>query len=479
MFDLNQKTVSEAKIATRKIPADKITPIKILEEMKAKVLLESAYAETGKGKYSIMILKEAFTIYKEKDKYSLLNPNGKKYSIKGIKNDFLSILQEFRNRCPQDQKLYEFPIPLGGIGYLGYEFFEEVEDLKLKEREDERNLYDSAFIFGRNFLIFDHVHDEALIASAFYSGEIENVDLDKELDDIEGQLSVIASKSNENIKIKEKKSVITVNPDNEEKFIKKVEFLKNEIYKGNLFQCVLSRRVEIETEYTPIEAYRNLRMRNPSPYMFFLDFNKFQIFGASPEVMVKIKNDTVTVRPIAGTRRRGSTLAEDLALEKDLKSDIKELAEHLMLIDLARNDVGIVSAGGSVKLTEEMVIERYSDVMHIVSEVQGKLGEQKTINDAIKATFPAGTVTGAPKIQAIKTIDSLEEHKRSVYAGLIGYFEQNGDFDSCITIRTAICKGKKVYLQAGAGIVYDSVPQKEYEETENKMKALRVALNLK
>ncbi|HOV12743.1 MAG TPA: chorismate-binding protein [Spirochaetota bacterium] len=478
MFDLTKKGLNIAKMQAITIPADKITPIKILSEMDTKVLLESAYSETGKGKYSILILKEAFTIYKEKDKYYLKNPNGKKYSVGNVKGGFLQILKEFRDRAPENQNLYEFPIPLGGLGYLGYEYFTEIEDIQFRHNDEKRGFYDCAFIFGRNFLIFDHIHDTALVVSVSYSGEIEEVDLQKEIDEIQSEINRITSENHSYLPTENKKSKITDNPDDKEKFIEKVNFVKNEIYKGNMIQCVLSRRVEIETNYTPLEAYRNLRMRNPSPYMFYLNFNDFVIYGASPEVMVKVKNDKVILRPIAGTRKRGDTLAMDNALENELKNDVKEKAEHLMLVDLGRNDIGVVAAAGSVKVTADMVIERYSDVMHIVSEVEGALSKDKTTEDAIKSTFPAGTVSGAPKIQAIKTIDKLEDYRRNVYAGLIGYFERNGDFDSCIAIRTAISKGNKVWLQAGAGLVYDSIPEKEYEETENKMKALYVALGL-
>jgi len=477
MFDLSKNIQSEARIETRIIPADRLTPIKILEDMKGKVLLETAYAETGKGKYSIILLKEAFTIYKKDNRYYLINPDGKKYLIKAGKKGFLDIIKEFRERAPKNENLYEFPIPLGGIGYLGYNFFEEIEDIKFR-LNDDRGLYDSAFIFGRNFLIYDHLHDQALLISAFYRGEIEEIDLKKELDNIEKEIKEIATKESDYFRYIQKKSIIK-SPNDRESFIEKVKFLKEEIYKGNLLQCVISRRIEIETNLKPIEAYRNLRMHNPSPYIFYFDFNKFQLFGASPEVMVKVNNNKITVRPIAGTRPRGKTMAEDKALENELKNDEKELAEHLMLVDLGRNDVGRVSIGGSVKVKEEMVVEKYSNVMHLVSEVEGILDPEKKVEDVIKATFPAGTVSGAPKIQAIKTLDKIEDYARGPYAGLVGYFDINGNFDSCIIIRSVICKGKTMWLQAGAGIVYDSVPEKEFDETNNKMRALMIALGFK
>lgn len=475
MFDLSKNIQSEAKIATRVIPADKLTPIKILEEMNGKVLLETAYAETGKGKYSIILLKEAFTIYKMNYKYYLINPNGKKYLIKTIKKGFLEILKEFRERAPKNEKLYEFPIPLGGIGYLGYSFFSEIENIEFKLKED-REIYEHAFLFGRNFLIYDHLHDQALLISAFYRGEIEEVDLNKELDKMEEEIKKISQKGENYFSEKKANSVIIANQDDKEKFIKKVEFLKEEIYKGNLLQCVLSRRIEVKSDLTSIDAYRNLRMHNPSPYMFYFDFNTFQLFGASPELMVKVTNNKISVKPIAGTRHRGKTIAEDKNLEIELKNDPKELAEHLMLVDLGRNDLGKVSIGGSVRVTEKMVVERYSNVMHLVSEVQGILANDKTVEDVIKATFPAGTVSGAPKIQAIKTLDIIEDYARGPYAGLVGYFDINGNFDSCIIIRSILYKNKIMWIQAGAGIVYDSIPEKEYEETNNKMRALMISL---
>jgi anthranilate synthase component 1 len=227
-----------------------------------------------------------------------------------------------------------------------------------------------------------------------------------------------------------------------------------------------------------IEAYRSLRMGNPSPYMFYLDFEDFQLFGASPEVHVKARDGRAVIRPLAGTRRRGGNAAEDAALEKELLADPKERAEHLMLVDLARNDLGRVCAPGSVEVSELMEVERYSHVMHIVSNVEGKLAAGRTGLDALRATFPAGTVSGAPKIKAIEVIDSLEAEARGFYAGVVAHVESDGSLDSCITIRSAVKKGDVVTMQAGAGIVYDSVPQREYEETEAKLGALAKSLGM-
>lgn len=480
MFDFSKNAKTKSDILIRRISADRLTPIKILSQMKVIALLESAYIKTGKSRYSIMVLKNAFTIYKKNNKYFLKDYNNKEYSIKqNKKNGFLSLLKEFRKRTPDNKELYEFPLPLGGVGFLGYEFFNEIENIEFKYPEDDRNIYECAFMFGRIFLIFDHLHDEALIAAVNYDGEINQFDLNNELNNVEKRLNEIMVESFDDPIFEEKDSKIIYNPDDKIGYINKVNFIKEEIIAGNLFQCVPSRRIEVETDISPITAYRNLRMKNPSPYMLYLDFDNFILFGASPEVMVKVKNGIVTVRPIAGTRKRGKTQEEDVQLENELINDEKEKAEHLMLLDLGRNDVGKVCVGGTVKVVEEMIIERYSKVMHIVSEVQGNLAPGMTSEDAIIATFPAGTVSGAPKIQAIKTINQLEEQRRGPYAGLVGYFEKDGSFDSCIIIRCAVYKNKKIWIQAGGGIVYDSDPELEFQETENKAAAVVKSLGIK
>ena len=245
---------------------------------------------------------------------------------------------------------------------------------------------------------------------------------------------------------------------------------------GDIFQVVLSQRFEAKLTKKPIDIYKKLRVTNPSPFMFFFNFNDFQIIGASPEILVRLRDNKITVRPIAGTRPRGKTLKEDIYYEKDLLKDKKELSEHLMLLDLGRNDAGKVSKINSVKVTESFIIERYSHVMHIVSNVIGDYNKKFSKFKSLLAGFPAGTVSGAPKIRAMEIIDELETTRRKVYAGGIGYFSANGEFDTCIALRTAVAKNKKFYVQAGAGIVADSKPINEYEETVNKAKALINAL---
>lgn len=257
-----------------------------------------------------------------------------------------------------------------------------------------------------------------------------------------------------------------------------VKRAKEYIVDGDVMQVVLSQRLSIPFDGAPLDLYRALRCLNPSPYMYFLEIDDFQIVGSSPEILVREEDGEVTVRPLAGTRPRGATEEEDLALEKELLSDPKELAEHLMLIDLGRNDTGRIAELGSVRLTEKMAIERYSHVMHIVSNVVGKLKPGMTSMDVLRATFPAGTLSGAPKIRAMEIIDELEPIKRGIYSGAVGYLSWDGNMDTAIAIRTAIIKDKILHIQAGAGIVYDSVPEKEWEESMNKARAIFKAVQM-
>jgi anthranilate synthase component 1 len=278
-------------------------------------------------------------------------------------------------------------------------------------------------------------------------------------------------KSNINLKLK---SNLT-----KKQFVEAVEKSKHYVKIGDIIQVVLSQRFERKSDVEPFDVYRALRVINPSPYMYYIDTGDTEIVGSSPEILVRVEDKKIVLRPIAGTRRRGETEAEDKALEEELKKDPKEMAEHIMLVDLGRNDVGRVAEKGSVNVTELMAVERYSHVMHMVSNVEGKLEKNLDAFDVLRACFPAGTVTGAPKVRAMEIIDELEPIKRGPYAGAVGYFSYSGNMDTCITIRTLIIKDGKVYVQAGAGIVADSVPEREYVETVNKamgmMKAVEMA----
>ncbi|MEK7783677.1 MAG: anthranilate synthase component I family protein, partial [Candidatus Binatota bacterium] len=263
-----------------------------------------------------------------------------------------------------------------------------------------------------------------------------------------------------------------------EAFQTAVRKAKDYIEAGDIIQVVLCQRLETLTQADPFEIYRALRFINPSPYMFYLELEGLKVIGSSPETMVRLTGDTIELRPIAGTRRRGSTPAEEAELEADLLSDPKERAEHIMLVDLGRNDVGRVAQVGSVEVTELMAIERYSHVIHLVSNIRGKLAPGKSAFDLFVSTFPAGTVSGAPKIRAMQIISELEPEKRGLYAGAIGYFSFNGNLDTCIVIRTILMQGKKAFIHAGAGIVADSEPEKEYQETLSKARAMLKAIEL-
>jgi anthranilate synthase component 1 len=296
-------------------------------------------------------------------------------------------------------------------------------------------------------------------------------ELEKKLKSHSHFLDSIAVKGKEkNLKLKSNTSV--------NGFVEMVKDAKKYISSGDIIQTVLSQRFEVGVSVDPLEVYRHLRIVNPSPYMFYLNLDKIKLVGASPEVMVKITDGKGCINPIAGTRPRGATDEEDIELEKELLASEKEKAEHLMLVDLSRNDLGRVCEFGTVKTSELMHIERYSHVMHIVSCVEGNIKKGIDSIDVLRASFPAGTVSGAPKVRAMEIIDELEKSRRGPYAGCVGYLSFNGDIDTCITIRTILFKGKKAYIQVGAGIVADSSPKKEYEETVNKAKGMLKAISL-
>ena len=331
----------------------------------------------------------------------------------------------------------------------------------------------------RTLVIHDNLKKEIFyISNVFNDEKIKNYQ--EKYDSIKTDLFKLLIQSsikniNKNRALKEKKIKVKSNTS-KNKFLAMVNKAKKYIKLGDIFQVVLSQRFEAKLTKKPLEIYKKLRVTNPSPFMFYFNFNDFQIIGASPEILVRLRDNKITVRPIAGTRPRGKNKKEDLFYEKDLLKDKKELSEHLMLLDLGRNDAGKVSKINTVKVTESFIIERYSHVMHIVSNVVGEYNKKFSKFKSLLAGFPAGTVSGAPKIRAMEIIDELETSRRKVYAGGIGYFSANGEFDTCIALRTAVAKNKKFYVQAGAGIVADSKPINEYDETVNKAKALINAL---
>ncbi len=455
------------------ISGDKFTPCGLAIKLDATCLLESSSLSGGHSRYSLLLVDEAFRIVQEEQGLFRDSSAGREAIQLEEGQDILSHLEElaaYHNGIDED-----FPVPAGGIGFLSFEFAKKCDTIHFVQRKDELDLPLGIFLFGHTFLIFDHYTDTITILGLNYPGY--EIDLAEEVERVESKIldfdfNYLAED------IQQKEGTLLSDAENESYYRTMVATIKKEIIKGNLLQAVPSRRVRVQTKLSAMDAYRNLRSSNPSPYQFYLDFGEFQLLGASPEVHVKVDYGKVILRPIAGTRRRGKNPQEDGALEKELLADEKERAEHLMLIDLARNDLGRVCTVGSVEVTEYMSIERYSQVMHIVSEVEGTLDPQSRSVDAIRSTFPAGTVSGAPKIQAIQTISQLEPMHRGFYAGLVGYIGVGGNLDTCITIRSALKKGDSFYLQAGGGIVYDSDPERELEETKEKMRAMALAVGV-
>lgn len=366
----------------------------------------------------------------------------------------------------------------GLVGYVSYDMVRQIEHIPDKN-PDELNLPPMFFLLTDTLLAFDHIKRKILIISnAEVKGEPKKAyqEACSKIDQLEQRLKKPLQLKNES---SEKNRQIEFSSNmTQGAFESVVVKAKEHIRSGDIIQVVPSQRLRTECKADPFDVYRILRSINPSPYMFYLKLGKIKIAGSSPEVMVRLEKDEATLRPIAGTRKRGKDEKEDMGLAQELLASEKERAEHIMLVDLGRNDLGRVCEFGTVKITEKMVIEKYSHVMHIVSNLTGKLQKNKDAVDLLTATFPAGTVTGAPKVRAMEIIDELENVKRGPYAGCIGYFGYSGELDSGITIRTIIFKGNKAYVQVGAGIVSDSVPAQEYKETINKAKAMLKAIEL-
>jgi len=368
----------------------------------------------------------------------------------------------------------------GAVGYLGYDMVRHIEKLPT-DNPTEIGTYDACFLVTDNLLVFDNSRQKIKVVSNVHIDEVSDVDalydlavqqIESRIDQLRKPLDLVEYRSQES-------DIWELQPNfSEDGFKKAVERCKEYVRAGDIIQVVLSQRFSGKLLTDPFDIYRALRTVNPSPYMFYLRFGETLVVGASPEVLVRKEGDHVEVRPIAGTRKRGITADEDLALEKELLADPKECAEHIMLVDLGRNDLGRVCRAGSICVDELMVIERYSHVMHIVSNVSGELLPEYDAYDTFNATFPAGTLSGAPKIRAMQIIDELEPSRREIYGGAVGYFSFSGNMDMAIAIRTLVIQGDKIYLQAGAGIVADSDPQTEYEETLNKAKGVVAAIQM-
>jgi len=373
----------------------------------------------------------------------------------------------------------ELPAFMGGlVGYFGYDTIRYIEKrLAHTSPPDVLKVPDIFLLLSKEFVVFDNLKNLLYLVVYHEEGDAEKKEAQAHLEDLFKKLNTPLTQEHLEFQKKQtaavpKQSQAFQSNQTKETYEKAIAAIKEYILDGDVMQVVYSQRFSTPYAHSPLSFYRALRHINPSPYLFYFHFNDFYVVGSSPEILVRKINDTVSVRPIAGTRPRGKTSLEDLQLAEDLLKDEKELAEHLMLIDLGRNDVGRVSQLGSIRVTEKMIIERYSHVMHLVSHVEGTLLPNLCAMDALRATFPAGTLSGAPKIRAMEIIDELEPEKRSVYGGAVGYLGWNDQLDVAIAIRTALIKDGILYAQAGGGIVADSVPQKEWEETVNKASAL-------
>jgi anthranilate synthase component 1 len=370
----------------------------------------------------------------------------------------------------------------GAVGFIGYDMVRSFEELP-QDTEDDLNVPDARFIITDNLLIFDNVAQTIKIVSNVH---VKNDDAVEAYHQAAKNIAVIENKlradlpaavHDEGVDNSEKQTRIESNFEKEQ-YKDAVQRIKEYILEGDAIQVVLAQRLKFNISKDPFTIYRALRTINPSPYMYYLKFGDIRVVGSSPEILVRLEGDKIEVRPIAGTRKRGQSEEEDQALEKDLLSDEKELAEHIMLVDLGRNDVGRVAETSSVVVNEQFIIERYSHVMHIVSNVQGRLKDGLDSYDVLAATFPAGTLSGAPKIRAMEIIEELEPTRRGLYGGAVGYISFSGNMDTAIAIRTLLIKEDTAYLGVGAGVVADSVPENEYEETMSKGRALLKAIEL-
>lgn len=460
----------------RKLNADFLTPVvaylKMREDGISSFLLESVIRGEQLGRYSFIGFNPFRTISVNHNKTITQEIN----SNQTTEEDFFQVL---RLQLGQYQSIQVEELPTfscGFVGFLGYEMINVIEDLP-EPKQDPIKTDDAKLAIYHNIIAFDHLKNEViLITNVFVE---KGSDLSQLYKEAQNRLDQILDRLNRPLVLKPD---FQVDPNrfksnfSKKDYVSAVKKAKNHIMDGDIFQVVLSQRFQIDYEGNPFQVYRSLRNINPSPYMFYLDLVDYQLIGSSPEPLIRAGDHKLEMIPIAGTRPRGKNQQEDKLLAQNLLNDPKELAEHVMLVDLARNDLGRVSEFGTVKVYDFQTIERYSHVMHIISRVCSKLKADYTSVEALKAAFPAGTVSGAPKIRAMEIINDLEPEKRGIYAGAVGYFDYSGNMDLCLTIRTLLVKGQKIYFQAGAGIVADSIPEKEYEETLSKSAALKKAI---
>ena len=466
------------QVVYSKLTSDLDTPVSIMLKLagakKNSFILESVTGGEIRGRYSIIGM-DPDLIWKCEEEQSFLSSGDSVF--KPISGQPLSVFRDLLQQSVINLPK-ELPQSSAGLfGYFGYDMVRHVENLP-NLNKDTIGLPDAMFIRPSIIAVLDGVKGEViLVAPVFYEPKVDEKEAFKKAKEKISSAILELKKqtiTDRNLGTPGEMEEPTSNFTKDE-YKAAVNKAKNYINNGDVFQVVPSQRWTQNFSYSPFSLYRSLRRTNPSPFMFYFNFGEFQVIGASPEILVRVFGKEVTVRPIAGTRPRGKTPEEDKQLEEDLLADKKELAEHLMLLDLGRNDVGRVAKIGSVKPTEQFVIERYSHVMHIVSNVVGQLSDEHDAVSAFFAGMPAGTVSGAPKVRAMEIIDELEPEKRGVYGGGVGYFSSGGDMDMCIALRTAVLKGNKLHIQAGGGVVFDSDPEAEYMETVHKSNAIRRA----
>ncbi|MGE6365545.1 anthranilate synthase component I [Bacillus paramycoides] len=460
---LKEKELGKPFLIIAEEEGDSITPISLYRRLKGKnkFLLESSQLHQDKGRYS----------------YLGCNPYGEVKSVgtvveitlngqtEKLQKNVLHVLEE---TLAPEQVESPFPFCGGAIGYIGYDVIRQYENIG-EELIDPLNIPEVHVLLYREFIVYDHLRQKLSFVYVYKKDDSSSYE------EVYERLQVYKEEvlSGEEAAVSEVLSPLSFTSSvTEKEFCEMVETAKEYIRAGDIFQVVLSQRLRSECKGDPFALYRKLRIANPSPYMFYIDFQDYVVLGSSPESLLSVRDDKVMTNPIAGTRPRGKTKQEDEEIEKELLGNEKERAEHMMLVDLGRNDIGRVSEIGSVTIDKYMKVEKYSHVMHIVSEVYGTLRKQTSGFDALAYCLPAGTVSGAPKIRAMEIINTLEHEKRNVYAGAVGYISFSGNLDMALAIRTMVVKDEKAYVQAGAGIVYDSDAVAEYEETLNKARAL-------
>jgi len=468
---------NQPQLLTKNLVGDVETPIscllKIKKNQKYSFLLESVEGGSLRGRYSLLGC-DPDIIWKVENNKASIEYQDENYKYH-ISNEPIESLKNIVELSKFDKGDIGVPYPTL-VGYLGYPMIRYMEKISL-ENDDNINIPDSVLIRPKIVAVFDNIKDTITVMTVVYPSENKNYEsLYTEAQELlEVKVNQLKENLIQNSAISIKSNLDFKSNYSKDEYFSIISKAKQYIKEGDIFQVVTSQRFETEYDLEAISLYRSLRRLNPSPYLVNLNFNDIGLVASSPELLVQLRNKKITIRPIAGTRKRGKNANEDLELSRDLLKDKKELAEHLMLLDLGRNDVGRVSRNQSVKVTEQMIIEYYSHVMHIVSNVEGVIDEKYDAVDALKAGFPAGTVSGAPKIRAMQIIEELENLNRSFYAGCMGYFDSNGDMDTCISLRSGLVKNGKLFIQAGGGVVYDSNPEDEYQETINKASALMAA----